>query len=83
MIRPLSFDAAVSSASVVSQCRRLTLVHAVEYLVELLLSVFTVMLLPALSCFAPQNHQLALLPSEGSEVRDLHNDRTGGTRYAG
>lgn len=57
--------------------QRLTLVHAVEYLVEFLLGVLTVMLLPALSGLAPQDHQLPLFPPQGSKVGDLHNHRTG------
>lgn len=54
--------------------QRLTLIHAVEYLVEFLLGVFTVMLLPTFSSLAPQDHQFPLFPPEGSEVGDLHND---------
>lgn len=51
-----------------------TLIHAVEYLIELLLGVFTVMLLPTLSSFAPQDHQFPLFPPEGSKVGYFHND---------
>lgn len=58
--------------------QRLTLIHAVEDLVELLLGVLTVVLLPALSSLTPEDHQLPLLPPEGSEVGDLHDHRTGG-----
>lgn len=58
--------------------QRPTFVHAVEYQVEFLLRVFTVMLLPALSCLTPQNHQLPLFPPQGSKVGNLHNHRTGG-----
>lgn len=60
--------------------QRLTLVYAVEYPVEFLFVMFTVMLLPAFSSLTPQNHQLPLFPSKGSKVGDLHNDRTGGIR---
>lgn len=53
----------------------LTLVHAVEDLVELFFCELTVMLFPALSGFTAQDHQLPLLPSQSREVRDLHNHR--------
>lgn len=51
----------------------LTLIHAVQNQVELLLRVLAVMLLPALPILTPQDHQLPLLPPQGSKVGDLHN----------
>lgn len=56
----------------------LTLVHAVQDQVELLLRVLAVMLLPALPSLTPQDHQLPLLPPQGSKVGDLHDHRAGG-----
>lgn len=53
----------------------LTLVHAIEDLVELLLGVFTVVLPPALPRLAPQDDQLPLRPPQGREVGDLHDHR--------
>lgn len=58
--------------------QRLTLIHAIEYLVEFLLGVFTVVFLPAFSCLTPQDHQLPLIPPQGSKVGNFYNHRTGG-----
>ena len=53
----------------------LTLVHAVEYLVQLLFCELVVVLLPALPRLTAQDHQLPLLPPERSKVGDLHDYR--------
>ena len=55
----------------------LTLVHAIEYEVELLLCVFTVVFPPALPRLAPQDDQLPLCSPQGSKVGDFHDHRPG------
>lgn len=57
--------------------RRLTFIHAVKDLVEFFLGVLTMMLLPALARFTPQDNKLTLAPTQSSKVGHLHNYRTG------
>lgn len=56
---------------------RLTLVHAVQDLVQFLRGVFTLMLLPVLSCLTSKDHQLPLSPPEGRKVGDFNDHRAG------
>lgn len=54
-----------------------TFIHPVQDLVELVLSVFTEMLLPAVPVLAAQDHQLSLPPTQSSKMGNLHNHRPG------
>lgn len=54
-----------------------TFIHPIEDFVQLILSVFTEMLLPAVPVLAAQDHQLSLLPTQGSKMGNLHNHRPG------
>lgn len=54
----------------------LTLIHAIQYLVEFFFRVVTVVFSPVLARLAPQNHQLPLRTTQGSKVGDLHDHRS-------
>lgn len=53
-----------------------TLIHAIEYLVQFLLSEVTVVLSPVLPSFTPQDDQLPLCASQSGKVWNLHNHRS-------
>lgn len=50
-----------------------TFIHAVKDLIKLLLCIFTLMLFPAFSCLAAQDHQFSLHSSQSCEMWNLHN----------
>lgn len=53
-----------------------TLIHAIEYLVQFLLSEVTVVFSPVLPSFTPQDDQLPLCASQSCKMWDLHNHRS-------
>lgn len=53
-----------------------TLIHAIEYLVQFLLSEVTVVFSPVLPGFTPQDDQLPLCASQSCKMWDLHNHRS-------
>lgn len=54
-----------------------TFIHPIQDFIQFILSVFTEMLLPAVPVLTAQDHQLSLLPTQGSKMGNLHNHGPG------